>query len=280
MALARRRVRSWRPATVTGVLILVSLSLMLLDLRGGPTDTLRAVGRWVGGPIEAASSALFGPVATQVLRRPDEAGLQQRIAELTAENQRLQLHNDALAERLAAAPGAAAIERYAAAADQPLVTARVVAAASEPLAQAVTLDVGADQGISAGDPVVAPAGLVGRVLATGPSASTVQLVTDPASAVAIRLQAARQAGLAQGAGRGQPLLLSHVDVLAEVRPGDRIVTLGSPGERPFPAGIPVGVVRSVTGAVGDVGRRIDADPAVALGGLDRVAVLVSSGRSP
>lgn len=262
----------WRPGTLTGLLVLACLSLMLLDLRGGPTDALRAAGSWVGGPLEAAAAGVTGSVGS-ALRRPDVEALEDRITALDRENTDLRLRVDALTEQLAGAADAAAVERLTTSLDQAAVAAQVVAGGTQPTSATVTVDAGSTAGVRDGSAVLVPGGLVGRVVAVGPTTSTVQLVTDPASAVAVRIQSSRQAALAQGAGRSETLDLDYVDPLAAVRVGDRLVTMGSPGGRPFPAGIPVASVASVTGSMGDVDRAVTATPAVDLGALDHVAIL-------
>lgn len=247
---------------------------MLLDVRGGPTELLRAAGAAVGGPLESASSGLLRALPDQV-RRPDAAALLQEVARLQKENERLAMTNQLLADQFAAVTGERALAAYAGTLAQATVSARVVGATSPPAHAAVTIDVGSDAGVAPDSAVLVPGGLVGRVVEVGPVTSTVQLVTSPDSGVAVRLSRSRQTGLVQGTGDSHELALRHVDALADVRTGDTVVTLGSPGDRPFPPGLTVGTLSDV-GSAGDVNRRIQVTPAVDVGTLDRVVVLAAS----
>lgn len=274
------RRRGWSPGAVTAVLAVASLSLMLLDVRGGPTDVLRGVAAAAGGPLQSASSGLLGTLPEQI-GRPDAAGLQQELEALRAENERLALGNELLADQLAAVTGEQVLEAFRETVDGTTVIAKVVAASTPPAqaGAAVTIDAGSDAGIRPDSAVVVPSGLVGRVVDVGPVTSTVQLVTGPDSGVAVRLQRTRQTGLAQGTGDPHQLNLRHVDPLAAVQPGEPVVTLGSPGDRPFPPGLVVGTI-TAAGPAGDVNRTIELTPAVPSGTLDRVLVLTGSVAPP
>lgn len=135
-----------------------------------------------------------------------------------------------------------------------------------------TLVVWAGEGAAWVDqPVLAPEGLVGRVvLVSGPYAK-VQLVTDRAAAVGVMVARTRRQGVVRGAGTGS-LVLDYVPLQADVRPGDRVLTAGIDGV--YPRGIPVGTVSRVEPG-GQLFHHIEVAPAVDLGSLDRVYLLES-----
>ena len=93
-------------------------------------------------------------------------------------------------------------------------------------------------------------GLVGRVKTSGPSTSTVLLAIDPDSRSACgsraRWRSASPPARATGPGAGPALL----DGQSTVSAGDRLVTFGSQGDRPYVPGVPVGYVVSVDGTPG------------------------------
>jgi rod shape-determining protein MreC len=89
------------------------------------------------------------------------------------------------------------------------VSGRVVSDSGGPFIDTVLVNVGREQGVRSGLAVIDSDGLVGRIVATGPKASRVLLLTD---------------------------LNSRIPVVA----GDRVVTSGDGGL--IPAGIPVGLV--------------------------------------
>ena len=118
--------------------------------------------------------------------------------------------------------------------------------------------------------VLVAGGLVGRVTSVTPTTSSVLLVTDPASSVAARV--GPHAALLQGSGDPHGAHLSHLDPLAEVAVGQRVTTLGSDDGWPYPAGIRVGTVRSVTGELGDLDRVVSVEPSVTLSAQARRSV--------
>lgn len=120
-------------------------------------------------------------------------------------------------------------------------------------------------------PVLSPAGLVGRVvLVAGPYAK-VQLITDRAAAVGGMDLRNRRQGVVRGSGDvSDSLDFDYVPLQAEIRPGDRVVTAGIDGV--YPRGIPVGTVASVEPG-GQLFHRIRLVPTVDFGSLDQVYLL-------
>lgn len=267
----RRARRRLSPGPVTALLVLVCLSLMLVDLRGGPTDALRVIGGWVGGPLQSAADAVFGPVRSAEFRRGDIEQLRADVADLTERNQRLQTENDLLSQELHDAPADRAAAAEAQRRVESALVARTVAADPALGSGAVTIDAGAEDGVVLDSPVLVAGGLVGRVVRTAPSTSEVLLVTDPASSVAVRM--GDQGALVRGTGDRHAARLDFVDPLAPVEVGRRVVTMGSDDGWPYPAGLPVGTVSSVTGELGELDRTVVIEPAVTLSALDRVLVL-------
>ena len=120
-------------------------------------------------------------------------------------------------------------------------------------------------------PVLAPEGLVGRVITVAGPYAKVQLVTDRAASVGGMILRNRRQGVVRGGGRGSAgLELDYVPLQADVRPGDRVLTAGIDGV--YPRGIPVGTVVSVVHG-GQLFHRIELVPAVDLGSLDQVYLL-------
>ena len=119
-------------------------------------------------------------------------------------------------------------------------------------------------------PVLSPAGLVGRVIAISGPYAKVQLLTDRAAAVGGMILRTRRQGVVRGTGRGSGLELDYVPLQADVRPGDRVLTAGIDGV--FPRGIPIGTVIAVE-AGGQLFHRIQVAPAVDFGTLDQIYLL-------
>jgi rod shape-determining protein MreC len=119
-------------------------------------------------------------------------------------------------------------------------------------------------------PVLSPAGLVGRVIAVSGPYAKVQLLTDRAAGVGGMVLRTRRQGVVRGTGRGSGLELNYVPLQADVRPGDRVLTAGIDGV--FPRGIPIGTIVAVEPG-GQLFHRIQVAPAVDFGTLDQVYLL-------
>ena len=119
-------------------------------------------------------------------------------------------------------------------------------------------------------PVLSPAGLVGRVIAISGPYAKVQLLTDRAAGVGGMILRTRRQGVVRGTGRGSGLELNYVPLQADVRPGDRVLTAGIDGV--YPRGIPIGTIVAVEPG-GQLFHRIQVAPAVDFGTLDQVYLL-------
>ena len=104
------------------------------------------------------------------------------------------------------------------------------------------LNRGTRNGVDIGMAVVTDNGLVGRILEVSANASRVLLITDPISAVSVRLQESRAEGTIIGELSGN-LRLTFVPLEADLNEGELVVTSGLGGN--FPSGIAVGQVTSV-----------------------------------
>jgi rod shape-determining protein MreC len=232
-------------------------------------------------PVRGAAAAALGPLERLLgpgddevtASRTDQAALATRLA--------------AAQREVAALHATAGILETPALAGARLVPARVVAVgASGPAGpERVTIDAGSRDGVEVDRTVVAPEGLVGRVVSVAPWTSDVLLVGSPGLTVGVRvgppgvLGEASGAALAGGA-RPEPGLLSFALVdRGTATTGDVVTTLGSVGDRPYVAGIPVGTVHTVHLDVGRVAPTGTVTPAVDTGSLDVVAVVLTAGRS-
>ncbi|MEK6569626.1 MAG: rod shape-determining protein MreC [candidate division NC10 bacterium] len=106
----------------------------------------------------------------------------------------------------------------------------------------ILIDKGGKEGIQRHMAVVAPEGLVGRVVDVTARAARVQLITDPESAIGCLVQRSRVAGVAAGSQAGT-VHIKYLPLMADVVVGDRVITSGMGGI--IPKGIPLGkVIRS------------------------------------
>jgi rod shape-determining protein MreC len=108
--------------------------------------------------------------------------------------------------------------------------------------QQLELGKGRLDGIRAGDAVLAPGGLIGRVDSVTPTTARVALLTDGSSRVGVWVGRTQQHALLIGQGTARPRL-QFLEKETGVRAGDVVST--SPASTLLPANLPVGVVQSV-----------------------------------
>ncbi|WP_218081893.1 rod shape-determining protein MreC [Anthocerotibacter panamensis] len=106
----------------------------------------------------------------------------------------------------------------------------------------VILNRGWADGVSKGNPVVAPGGLVGEVVATSAHTARVLLVTDPLSKIGVTATRTGAMGVISGLWRSEASL-EFFDNQAQAKVGDVIVTSGLSSR--FPANIVVGKVTAL-----------------------------------
>jgi rod shape-determining protein MreC len=107
------------------------------------------------------------------------------------------------------------------------------------------LRIGAGQtaGLHRGMPVLAAKGVVGRVSQVFARSADVQLIIDPASAVAVRDERSRARANVAGQGDDTRAKLEYALRTDDIEDGDLLVTSGTDGV--FPAGLAVGKVVSL-----------------------------------
>jgi rod shape-determining protein MreC len=120
--------------------------------------------------------------------------------------------------------------------------ASVVGRDPSPFLRYVIINVGSNEGVLPGMPVVTDKGLVGRVVAVIAEAARVQLVTDAASAVDVRLQASNTEAMLEGSVTGE-MSLNMISQDAVIQVGDVVLTSGLGGT--YPPNLLVGQVVSI-----------------------------------
>ncbi len=160
--------------------------------------------------------------------------------------------------------------------DVDTITARVVGISASSLELTAELDKGTSSGVVRGMPVVAGAGLVGRVTEASRSRAVVVLLTDPNSNVGIRLTSTGDTGVARGNGPGRTLSVELLEGGSPLKQGEPVVTSGLQQSR-FPPGIPVGLVQNSGYREGPERKGVKLAPMVDLKRLTFVKVLIWPG---
>lgn len=272
MALSRRGGRS---RLTLAFLILTSVTVITLDFRddgAGLVASVRDGAADALSPVRSAAAAVLSPVGDTLAGvtgygdlEDENAALRARIAELEGS----ELRDEGAEEELDEARRLLEL-RFAG--DVPRVNARVIATPVSNFEQTIELDRGAADGIDVDMPVLTGAGLVGQVVGVSDSRSTVRLITDPASAVGVRLTRSGEVAVTSGEGPGVPLSLDFVDAEVDVDILELVVT-DTLDSSMFPPDIPVGRVALAEAAPGQLQRRVEIRPVADLAQLRLVSVL-------
>lgn len=277
----RRSGRSAR--TVVALLVLASVTLITLDVRGGqdsPVEPLRSAVGNVFGPVEEASAAVVRPFE----RLPDlfesSEGLRSQVARLEAENAGLRSRLATTSMDRNRAAELEGLMRTATDTGYALAPARVIAMGpAQAFSRTVTIDAGTTSGVHADMTVVNNDGLVGRVIRADRSTATVLLIIDQESVVGGRLGSNLEVGFLRGRGTLDDrarLDLELVDGTVTPGKGDVLVTWGSEHGAPYVSGIPIGRVTSLFSSPRQLSQRAVIEPLVDFSALDVVGVVVDA----
>jgi rod shape-determining protein MreC len=229
------------------LLVVASLALILWDLRASNT-TVRVAAQDIAAPLQRTATSVFAPFgawARDVQQFSDPAVRAQAVAPMAVN----------------------APEGWATA------IGRVVAADIAGDRASVTIDAGSDAGIQVGNAVLATGGLVGQVARVSADSALVLLVTDPSSAIGIRVLPSKEMGVAAGSGMGQDLEVAVLNPAAEIELADQVVSLGSPERNGIPADLPVGVVQALDTSPAASGRNAGVRPVTGMTSLETLLVL-------
>jgi rod shape-determining protein MreC len=218
---------------------------------------------------EAASHLTSGWDEVNRLRA-ENAALKQTVDELLEETVQLraaELENRELRSQL----------QYSQAhQDQAPLPAVVISRDSSVLLGNAGVDRGEDAGFADGMTVLAPAGLVGRIVSTTATTSTILLANHPSSSVNAMIQGSPGAtGVVNGQADGR-LLMRYIPQAEPVKVNDIVVTSGLGGA--FPANVPIGRVVHVASRDIDLFQQAVVEPYVNFRQLTHV--MVATGFTP
>jgi len=135
----------------------------------------------------------------------------------------------------------------------------------------VTIDKGTRDGLRPDMAVIAPAGVVGRIVVPSARSAKVQLLVDRNAAAGAIVERSRAQGVVVGAG-GDRLEMEYVSEVYDLVVGDVVVTSGIDGI--YPKGFVIGRIETVDRS-GGAYKRIVVRPAVDFNGLEEVLVVVT-----
>jgi len=155
----------------------------------------------------------------------------------------------------------------------PTLAARVIAGDPAPGALTITIDRGAADGVEPNMAVIGHAGVIGRVINRPTQhAAQVQLLIGHSAGAGAMTEQSGAVGPVRGGAGNPPLEMDYVDLLRDVRVGERVLTSGLDGI--FPRGFVIGTVeRAVKGS--GVYSEIAVRPAEDFSALQVVLVVLS-----
>jgi rod shape-determining protein MreC len=256
----------------TVIIALVAVGLVVLALGG----YFNPVSSWFTRlTVEAQTwiSTRYLAVVDFLTVPRDVATLRQRNTELEAEVAQLQAQVIDLQQKVTETNILSALVDFARAnPNYSYKAAAVIGKDQNPFLSYVIINIGSDQGILPGMPVVTDKGLVGRVDAVIAEASRVQLVTDAASAVNVQLQSSDTEAMLIGSVTGD-LSLDMISQDATVTIGDVVLTSGLGGS--YPPNLLVGQVISVRKQATELFQQAAIQPIVDFNQLSYVLVITN-----
>lgn len=152
----------------------------------------------------------------------------------------------------------------------PVTGARVVAYDPSMWSRAAIIDQGRAQGVEAGQAVVAPTGIIGRIVEAYPRYAKVMLIVDRMSGADAMIQRTRVRGILEGKG-GNRCSLEYVPKNADVQEGDLVLASGLGGI--YPQGLVFGKITKADKKAQGVFQQVEVNPTVDLSSLEEVLVV-------
>ena len=259
-----------RALGLLGIVAGVCLVLLTLQMRGrsvGASDALAVVTTPIQTVLARVNRATLGVwgtyrdwknVRAENRRLRDETQRLRvealRVTETDAENQRLR--------RLLTLKESLPLETMA---------GEIIAREWGGWVRSLTINRGRGDAVARLTAVIAPDGLVGRIVDVRASSSVVQVLTDPASTVGAHVVRTRTPGIIEGEPRGTLRFKYMARDGSGIQVGDVVVTSGLGGL--FPGGIPIGRVRTIDDRGSALFSYAQVTPAVDFARIDEVLLL-------
>jgi len=270
---------SRRARLVLALLLLTAFTLITLDYRSGAGGPFRSIGNAVFGPVERVVADVARPVGSFFTSLGHLSSYKSDNRKLRKENKELhaqlrltdaeRAHLDSM-EKLLGLAGRAQFK---------IVPAQVVAVdGALGFEWTATIDVGSRDGVQANMTVVNGDGLVGKTVHVGPTTTTVLLGRDPKFTAGARLESSNEIGHVDGSINDE-MTFTLLGSSATMKPGDRLVSFASIGNRPFVAEVPIGRITRVLPAPGQLFRQAVVAPFVDFTSIDIVGVVVAEPRT-
>jgi rod shape-determining protein MreC len=261
-----------RYRNVTVLLLVIFAQLVLLAVQVKNDQDVRMIRVWTVSAVTPAARVIewlrggsIGFVRDYILLHDTH----QENQRLETEVGRLKLENDFLRNELNTADRAKALALFQTHTPSKTLAANVIGTGAGTNSKVVFVDRGSIAGVERGMAVVTPDGIVGKVIASYPTASQVLLITDPDFAAGVISQKTMVRGTLKG--QGTPMCkVDYVPAEEKLQVGDWFYTSGD--DRVFPRGLPVGVIKVVR--PGQPFQEIYVEPSGMQRGLEDVLIIL------
>jgi rod shape-determining protein MreC len=268
--------RSHKNKILLALLVIISIGIATFQFRESGTVVFSSIHRFIlsiSAPIQIGITKITTPVEDFLSSLPELFSLQEKnllfqkeIEVLRAENARLkeqEIENEQLKKLLKSAEQINFDVKLAYVIGRSPIGWRAIA----------IIDVGANDGIQIGMPVISSAGLVGKVVGVSNKTAEVQLITDQYSSISARDQSTRAVGLIEGNINGT-INFNLIAKDQQIAKGDIIVTSGFGGV--FPKGILIGNVEDVQDKPYLFYKQVSIKPFVNFKNIEEVLVITNA----
>jgi rod shape-determining protein MreC len=264
-----------RGVLVLGTVVATCLFLLTIQTRGRITAAGDALAL-LTTPVQSALARVNRVTVTVWSTYLDWKNVRAENRRLREENQRLRIESLQVSETT---EENRRLRRLLALQEQlPLTTvsAEIIAREWGGWVRSLTVNRGRGDNVPRLAAVIAPEGLIGRVIEVRSGASVIQVLTDPASTVGAHAVRTRTVGIVEGDPRGTMRLKYMAREGSGIQAGDLIVTSGAGGV--FPRGIPIGRVRAIDNRGSALFHYAVLTPAVDVARVDEVLLLTGDTR--
>jgi rod shape-determining protein MreC len=256
----------------TAIIFLIVGGILTLAFGGYFGNASRELGSSLVG-IQEWFATRYSAIQDFLAAPRDIATLRQRNAELESEVSRLQGQVIELQQKVDETEILAALVDFSRANPESTYKgAAVIGRDPSPFLHYIVINRGSTDGVLRGMPVVTNQGLIGRVDAVIADAARVQLITDPASAINVRLQNADTDAVIIGSITGD-LSLDMISQEVNVEVGDVVLTSGLGGG--YPPDLIVGQVLNVRKRDYELFQQATIQPVVDFARLQIVLVITN-----
>lgn len=267
-----------RYRNITVLLLVIFAQLVLLGYQVKGDRDVRILRVWavtgvtpLARAIEGARSGTAGIFENYFVLRD----LREENSRLKAELGKLKVENTFLRNELSTADRAKLLAAFQTRTPSKTLAARIFGTSAGGTDKVLFVDRGTLSGVQKGMAVLTPDGIVGKILGAFPTASQVELITDPDFAAGV-ISAKHQV---RGTLKGRGFSKCKVDYVAneeKLEPGEIFYTSGD--DRVFPRGFPAAIVREVR--PGSPFKEIVVEPISLQHGIEEVLIVLEGVHQP